>query len=89
MASSFLSTQLQASGADILPAMASGDGCPPLLRQGSEQRQSVTLSRRDREVHVFEGPLERKLRRKVPTLHLVQLGIRDWRVQRTALNGVG
>jgi hypothetical protein len=47
------------------------------------------VRRLERQVHVLERPFERELRREVAAFDLVQLGVRDRRVERAALDRLG
>src|SRR5208337_1518111 len=81
--------QGQACGADVLPPVTGIHGRVPLPGQGGQQRQRAAVRGLDRQVHVLERPLQRELRRVVAPLDLVQLGVRDGRVQRAALDRFG
>jgi hypothetical protein len=69
--------------------VAGVNGCAPLAGQRGQQRQRVAARGRERQVHVLERPFERELRREVAAFDLVQLGVRDRRVERAALDRLG
>src|SRR5271166_2156287 len=81
--------QSQACGADVLPPVTGVHGRVPLPGQGGQQRQRAAVRGFDRQVHVLERPLQRELGCVVAPLDLVQLGVRDRRVQRAALDRFG
>src|ERR1700722_20278939 len=72
--------------ADVLPAVPRVDGGAPLPRERLEQRQPGAVGGRDRQVNVLERPLERELGGEVPAGPFVQLGVRQPRVERPALD---
>ena len=76
-------------GLDI-PTITTSDGTEVFYKDwGSGQRRRVAARDVDRQVHVLERPLQRELGREIAPFHLVQLGVGDRRVQRTALDGLG
>jgi hypothetical protein len=64
------------------------DGRVPLPGQRRQQRRLVVAGHLERQVHILERPLQRELGREIAAFHLVQLGVRDRRVQRSALDGL-
>jgi len=89
LGSSAVAAQLEARGADILPPVSIGHRRPPLPRQRVQQRQRVSARGVDRQVNVFERPFQRELGCEIGSLHLVQLGVGDRRVERTCTTATG
>src|SRR5580658_2993307 len=85
----FSAGQGQPGGADVLAAVPGGHGGMPLARERGQQRRRLVTRDADREVHVLQRPLQRELRGIITAVHLVELGVGDRRVQRTALDDLG
>jgi hypothetical protein len=81
--------QGQAGGADVLAAVPGGHGGMPLARQRGQHRRHLTARGTDHQVDVLQRPLQRELRGEVATVHLVELGVGERRVERAALDDLG